>query len=58
MNSFSLLASKVKIRKCPSYFSGFFTSPEWHLCSVGQCSQFYNWNDSASYLGFNGEDVA
>ena len=31
MNSFTLLSSKVKFRKCPSYFSGFFITLEWHL---------------------------
>ena len=31
MNSFIILPLKLKIRKCPSYFSGFFISPEWHL---------------------------
>ena len=32
MNTFILLPSKVKIRKCPSYFPGFFIILEWHLC--------------------------
>ena len=32
MNKSTLLPSKVKIRKCPSYFSGFFITLEWHLC--------------------------
>ena len=27
----TLLPAKVEIRKFPSYFSGFFISPEWHL---------------------------
>ena len=31
MNSFTLLPSKLKIRKCLSYFSGFFITIEWHL---------------------------
>ena len=31
MISFTLLPSKVKIRKCPSYFSGFVITLEWHL---------------------------
>ena len=31
MDSFTLLPSKVKIWKCPSYFSGFFMTVEWHL---------------------------
>ena len=35
MNSFSLLPSKVKIRKCSSYFSGFFITLEWHLWVIG-----------------------
>ena len=34
MNSFTLLPSKVKIRKCHSYFSGFFITLEWHLCFI------------------------
>ena len=32
MDNFTLLPPKVKIRKIPSYFSGFLISPEWHLC--------------------------
>ena len=35
MNRFTLLPlknDKMKIWKCPSYFSGFLISPEWHLC--------------------------
>ena len=32
MNSLTLLPSKVKIWKCPSYFSRFFITLEWHLC--------------------------
>ena len=31
MNNFTLLPPNVKIRKCPSYFSGFFITLEWHL---------------------------
>ena len=34
MNSFTLFPLKVKIRKCPSYFSGFFITLEWHLCGI------------------------
>ena len=34
MNSFTLLPSQCKIRKCPSYFSGLFITLEWHLCLV------------------------
>ena len=32
MNSFTRLPSKVKIRKCTPYFSGFFITLEWHFC--------------------------
>ena len=32
MNNFTLLPPKIKIRKCPSYFSGFSITLEWHLC--------------------------
>ena len=34
MNSITILPLKVKIRKCHSYFSGFFIILEWHLCLV------------------------
>ena len=34
MNNLTLLPLKVKIRKCPSYFSGFFITLEWHLCAI------------------------
>ena len=30
MNSFTLILENMEIRKCPSYFSGFFISSEWH----------------------------
>ena len=32
MNSFTLILENMKIRNCPSYFSGFFISSEWHPC--------------------------
>ena len=34
MNSFTLLPKKVKIRKCPSYLSGFFITLEWYLWKI------------------------
>ena len=32
MNNITLFPAKVKIRKFPPYFSGFFISLEWHFC--------------------------
>ena len=52
MNSFTLLVSKVKIRKCPSYFSGFFITLEWHLCRSKSYQQ-----RSLSILSFNHVEV-
>ena len=34
MNTFTLLPSKVKIPKCPSYFSGVFISPDISEISI------------------------
>ena len=34
MDIFTILPAKLKIRKFPSCFPGFFISPEWHLCII------------------------
>ena len=34
MNSITILPSKVKIRKCPSYLSGFFISLDFQSVSM------------------------